>query len=397
MKSKTFKRVLLWGIQRAEDHDGYRRGIARYVRPLKRWDLVPVPVSSSREETAGAVARTLADPPDALIGAVRHRAIARMAREAEFPIVMLFGGRRLGDIPQVGTDDEAIGRLAADYLADRGFRNFAFYGPPDYRPCYGRWFGFREALRARGHRACRCAYHTYRRRPPLDPAAMLSSRSTGVAINWISELPKPVAIFCVDDGWSLWVAEACRHLGLSVPEQVAILGVGGDSTICVESYPPLSSIALPSEQVGYQAAAVLDRLLTGKRASQAPILLPPGGVITRQSTDSLAIEDENIRVVVRFIREHAHEGIRVSDVVKEVTISRSYLERQFRKTMGRTVFEEIRRRQIEEAQRLLRETNWSQDRIARASGFSSGIRLNTEFRRNTGQTPGQYRAHFREA
>lgn len=393
MKSKTFKRVLLWAIQRGEDHDGYRRGIAQYVRPHKPWDLVPVPVPDS-DGGVEAAARTLADPPDGLIGVWRHRVIARMARQGGFPVVMLYGGRPFPGVPQVGTDDQAIGRLAAEYLADRGYRNFAFYGPPGHRPCRGRWFGFRRALRARGRSANRFAYHTYLRQPPLDPVARQASLNEGLAINWVDELPKPVAVFCPGDGWSLWIAEACRHLGLNVPEHVAILGVGADSTICAESYPPLSSIALPTEQIGYRAAAMLGHLLAGKPAPRTPVLLPPGGVITRQSTDSLAIDDENVRVAVRFIREHAHEGIRVGDVVEEVAICRSYLERQFRKVVGRTVFAEIRHRQIEEAQRLLRETNWPQDRIALASGFGSGIRLNTEFRRNTGQTPGQYRAPF---
>lgn len=149
--------------------------------------------------------------------------------------------------------------------------------------------------------------------------------------------------------------------------------------------------------MGYEAAALLERLMAGKAAPREPILLPPAGVVTRQSTDTLAIDDANIRDAIRYIREHAHRGICVDDVVNQVPLSRSYLEKQFHKTMGRTVFAEIRRRQIEEAQRLLRETNWPQFQIALASGFSSGIRLSAEFKRNTGQTPGQYRRPFRNA
>lgn len=236
MISKPFKRILLWGMGRGEHFDGYRQGIARFVRPHKAWDLVPVPVSLA--EVSKALHRTRVDPPDGMLGVAWPGALARMAREVTFPVVSLYGGRPILGLPQVGVSDEAIGRLAAEYLAERGYRHFGFHHHPSRRSDCGQWYGFREALRARGLSAHRFAFHTYRRRPPVDPVAAASRQVVGLAINWLVELPKPVAIFCVGDGWSLLVAEACRHLQLRVPEDVAILGVDNDTTVCMEGFPP---------------------------------------------------------------------------------------------------------------------------------------------------------------
>jgi LacI family transcriptional regulator len=203
-------------------------------------------------------------------------------------------------------------------------------------------------------------------------------------------------VFCVHDFLGGTVLRVCQHLGIPVPDKVAVLGVDNDEVFCESNTPALSSIEWPMANVGFKAARVLDRMLRGRPAPKRAITVPPAGVHVRQSTEVLAVEDPLVARALHFIREHACRPIRLGDVVKRVSHSRRALGMRFRKSTGRTIFQEIRHVQILRVQELLRETQMTVEQVACATGFEDGKTLARAYRAATGATPTEYRSEFRE-
>ena len=180
-----------------------------------------------------------------------------------------------------------------------------------------------------------------------------------------------------------------------MPEQVAVMGGDEDSLLCETCNPPLSGVALTSERIGYEAAALLDRLLHGEPQPNEPILIAPTRVVVRQSTDTLAITNPDLARAIAFIRVHAATPIRVSDVLREIAVSRTWLERSFQQALGRSPAEEIRRVHLDRAKQLLADTDLAIPQVAAASGFTSREYLACAFQRATGLTPRQFRQQAR--
>jgi LacI family transcriptional regulator len=196
-----------------------------------------------------------------------------------------------------------------------------------------------------------------------------------------------------DDTHAHDLAEACLEAGIPVPEQVAIVGVNNDDLLCDSAWPPLSSVEADFTRIGYMAARMLDRMLSGETldATERHVRLPPLGVVQRQSTSTLAIKDENLAEAVRFIREHACDPCSVTDVLREVPVGRRWLERQFVVQLGRTPHDEIARVRIESAQRMLRRPELGLEEIAFRCGFAGLKAFYQAFRKVAGTTPAAYR------
>ena len=176
-----------------------------------------------------------------------------------------------------------------------------------------------------------------------------------------------------------------------MPEDVAVIGVDNDELMCELTSPPLSSIEQGSRTIGFRAAALLDQLMAGRKAEQLKYVIQPEGVVTRRSSDALAVEDPDVAAALRFIREHACEGIQVQDVVRSVAISRSALAARFKAVTGRTIHAEIQRVQIDRARQLIVTTDLPLHHVAEQAGFNYVQHLITIFRRHTGVNPGEYR------
>jgi LacI family transcriptional regulator len=187
------------------------------------------------------------------------------------------------------------------------------------------------------------------------------------------------------------VLTACRELGILVPEAVSVIGVDNDELMCELTSPPLSSIEQGSRKIGYQAAALLDRMMDGEKAERLKYVVQPEGIITRRSSDALAIEDAEVSAALAFIRDHACDPVLVCDVVDAVGISRSTLEFRFKTIVGRTIHTEILRTQIEHARHLIATTDLPLKQIAVLAGFSHINYLTTVFREQTGWTPAEFR------
>ena len=297
--------------------------------------------------------------------------------------------REFAGLPYVDVDPKAMGEMAADYFVNRGFRNFGMVNSvgPFHAPYRGE--AFIAALRRR-----KLACDVFDRKKQYPPCGEPIGASEEIH-RWLAGLPKPLAVFCTDDSESFWVCAVCQRSGINVPEEVAILGADDDEMFCTTSHPRLSSIQVPTEQVGYEAAKLLDAMLSGRKIPKRPILLPPIRVETRQSTDIMAIDDHRVADAVQYIRRNACEGIRVGDVAEKVALPRRMLERRFHKAIDRSPFAEIRRVQIENVKALLAQTDETLEAIAPECGFDSIKRLGPAFKKAVGMTLGAYRTQFR--
>ncbi len=298
------------------------------------------------------------------------------------PVVSLSGPPGAGGLPAVRVNMEAVAELALKHFSDRGYQRVAYCGIPSEHlwPPTGRFFA---ELAQRAGLSCDVYL------PAFHPDA-LTLRLTHLA-DWLKSLKKPIGLLAANDLRAREVMDACRLVGLHVPEEVAVLGVNDDELICDMSMPAISSVIPNARRVGYEAAAMLDRMMQGKKIV-ADVVVDPLGVKSRQSTDLLAIEDPEVAKVVRFIREHATEGIRVEDVLDQVAMSRRSLEKRFRASVGRPVHVEIRRVQIERVKELLVTTDYKLERIAELTGFSTAQYLAGLFHRIVKMTPGAWRA-----
>lgn len=367
--------------------ESVRLGIYRYARPNRPWDFLNLDIGFDAYQQAGHW------QPHGGIGRAGRLDFATAARALRVPFVNLYGGPPFKKLPQVGIDNRAIGRAGAHYLADLGFRHFAYFGLRGDPASDDRGRAFQEALAERGLKADLIDHN--RRYPDVQIEAPLIHPEEATLHRWLAQLPRPVAVFVCDDRRALLVSEACRHLGLNVPEEVALLGTGDHEVLCFEAYPPLSSIRLPLEQEGFRAAELLDHLMKGGKPPSEPILLQPGGITVRQSTDTLAVADAQVASALRYIRENACRGIEVDLVARHAGLNRRYLERRFRAYLQRSPFQEIRRVQMERVKDLLAQTDLTIDAIADQTGFGGRTRLTVEFSKHIGVSPGAYRRQFR--
>lgn len=296
--------------------------------------------------------------------------------------------------PVVDVDHQAIGSMAAEHFLERGFRHFGFFGSPQAWYSQVRETAFCERLASVGSTVASCYasyfsyYASYLRKPPRRNEWRTTDLRTS---QWLQELPKPVAIFAVDDGPARKLADLCRLSNLRAPEEVALLGVDNDEMECHFAVPPLSSVAVPSQQIGFEAAKLLDRMMDGELVSSVPVLLPPIGVVVRHSTDAFAVEDPDVAAALNFIRTHAAESIRIGMVAYAAGTARRTLEAKFRALLGRSVLEEIHRVRVEMAKRLLIATELPMPAIAKRTGFANAQRLAIVFGHAVGMSPTDYR------
>ena len=315
------------------------------------------------------------------------RRLARTLLQRKIPTVDLndiYGDLRL---PRIWSDHRAIGRLGAKHLLERGFRNFAFCGFSKETWSDLRGEGFRETVTAAGHP---CSFYRSPWSGPHAPEWTADQFNIG---DWITGLCQPLGLMACNDVRGQQVLNACRSAGMVVPEGVAVVGVDNEKVLCELCDPPLSSVVPNPERIGYEAAELLDRLMGGEAISKGERLIEPVDVVMRQSTDVLGIDDPEIAAAAEYIRENACNGIKVRDVVEHLSVSRSLLERRFRKCVGRSPQEEIRLVQVKRVKQLLAETTLTLDAIAKLAGYVHPEYMSVVFKRVTGQTPGQFRQH----
>jgi len=278
----------------------------------------------------------------------------------------------------------AVGSMAAEHLLNRGFKRFAYCG---LNQTY--WSRIREEGFA--HRLSQAGFEPDVYRPKTWSSQTTWGGEQRQMAAWLRALPKPVGLMAFNDERAQQVLEAGKLADVRVPDEVAVIGVDDDDIICDLADPPLSSIAIDFEDVGYEAARQLQRQMEGDEPSVWEIHQRPTHIVTRQSTDILAIEDKSVAAALRFIRSHVADMITVQDIVNAAAVSRRLLERHFQRMLGRSVHKEIQRVHVERACELLLRTEWPLRQVAEQAGFSGPVHLGVAFKRVMKMTPQGYR------
>jgi len=357
------------------------RGVAAYTEERRcAW------ISRVGQARAGTLRELIAWKPGGIIAKIYDDKTARAVSRLRIPLVNTTNIASL-PLPRVAVDDVAAGRLAAQHFLERGFTNFAYVGFAQQHSPQSRQTAFIAELRKN-----RFEPHVYSR---FDLLPFRRGETWGAVDprfrQWLLALPKPVALFAYHDFLAWEVLQVCHATGLKIPEELALLGVDDDELFCRLAHPPLSSIAYPAERIGYEAARMLDRMMKGAQPGK-PVFVAPSGVIVRQSTDVVATQDDDLARAMRHIRAHLALPISVASLLREVPVSRRTLEEKFRRTLGRSPLQEIRRMRLERARHFLSSTRMSIFEIARRCGFSTPERFAAVFRQSAGLAPRQYRA-----
>lgn len=357
------------------------RGIMDYAHQRTDWSFVFSP-----ETHAMSVRQLDGWPGQGVIAMINTAADDKAARELGIPVVNISGALKTSSMPRVRVDYDAIGRLAADHLLDRGFRRFAFYG------VRGLWYSqlYRDAFvqRVAEHEG-ECAVHESAstiglKKPWQNGADQLAK--------WLRSLEPPVGLMACSDPRAVMVAEACHALGRNVPDEIAIIGSNNDTITCEFCDPPLTSIHRNGEKVGYTVASVLDRMLRGGPEPDGDIVIDPGEVIPRASTNVLSVDDEQLALAVQFVHDHIAEPFGVDHMVDAVGMSRRWLENAFARWIRRTPYQFINEQRVERVKKLLvGPERLSMKQIALRCGFTNSRRMKIVFERIVGASPRQYR------
>ena len=322
---------------------------------------------------------------DAVIGQFYNTDNVGLFRENGIIAIAQDFKKRFTTIPNITGPHHLAGRMAAEYFLKKGFRNFAFYGTRGIDFSDERCQGFRETVEQAN--------------PDFTFSSLRSGAQndlwyydTAQLITWLQSLPKPVAIMACDDNQAYHITEACLQIegggNSRIPNDIAILGVDNDETICKLSAPNLSSLSQGVEQGGYDVARLIDRLIRNPKAEWEDVMVMPLNIITRQSTDIYANNDPHIAEVLRYIHENISQKITVDDLVKLVPLSRRLLETRFKK--GTSIYDYIIQTRIEKMMQLLCE-GLSVSEAAAELGFSDIKNVSRTFRQLKGITPSEYR------
>lgn len=284
----------------------------------------------------------------------------------------------------VHVDDGAIAAMAAEHLWQRGFRDLAYLGIKSENWSLARLEAYTSWIESRQGRCHRLLLERsdFRQVPWDDLVARVT--------DWLGSLPLPLGLMLCSDVEGLLVTEACREAGLTVGQNVGLIGVGNDLTLCDLTNPPLSSVDVDIQSVGYQAAEVLQAMMAGRPAPASPIRVAPLFVETRASTDFPALADPALARAIHFIRTHWAEPVGLDAIAAHAGLSRSVLQRRFHESIGHTVMEEVTHVRLQKALELLR-TDLSIEEVAERSGFGYPQNLSRSFRKHFGKSPKFYR------
>jgi LacI family transcriptional regulator len=382
------KRVMLLIESSRAYGRGCLLGVAAYVRSHGRWSILHI----ERGLTEGIPKFLKSWEGDGVISRIENAKIAKAVADLGVPAVDLRGSHRPAGGAMLDTDPRIVTRMAAEHFLDIGFRNFAYIGYPGVDFSERRIVAFQDYLTSRG-----MVVHVYTPHLPSHLSTDIlgweaRGELEGASIaEWLQSLPRPLAVLACNDVRGRQIIDACIRSDLSVPEEVAVIGVDDDEVICELSNPPLSSVQPDTLRLGYEGAALLDSMMNGGPPPVDTIFIPPKGIAHRLSSEAAAVDDREVAAAMQLIRDHACEGMTVQDVVTRLHISRSTLERRFQAAFARSPSTEIERVRMSRAKLLLMETRYKLSKIAAITGYGSASQFATAFKRYTTFTPGEFR------
>jgi len=366
------------------------RGIAAFASEHRNWILFHEEHSLGEEIPL----RLRRWRPDGIIAQLAGAKMIRQIRRMKVPVVDLYGEEKIPGVSGILPDADAMIQMAISHFLERGFRNFAYCGFTNVLFSEIREACFVERLAKQGYQA-----HVFRYPPLAKPKGLAAVEAharqySAQLAKWLRNLPKPVGLLACDDTRGQQILFVCNEAGIAVPDEVGVLGIDNDDVQCELSTPSLSSIDPNVQAIGYKAASLLHQLLNGQPTCSDcsdKLLVSPLRVVARHSTDVLAFADPEVAEVVRFVREHAFDGMSLEAMTAHLKISRSTIERWLHRSLGRSFVEEIMRVRINRVAELLLTTNLKVEKIAHLSGFPHVASMSRMFKKVQGLSPGQYR------
>jgi LacI family transcriptional regulator len=376
------RRIAAYLSLATEHGRGILRGIARFFH--QQPEVTVFKFSDPRVYDAAALRRLR---PDGIIARVATRRNEAVLASLGVPVVNVSGQIATPRLPLVNTDDLRVGQLALQHLHGRAYRQFAYCGSKTHLGSILRYRGFCAEARRLGITAA-IPQHIL---PQGDQNAPYPDTIRARLAAWLQGLPRPIGILGFTDRVALELDEACARLGLRVPEDIAILGIGNDLARVEFAHVALTSIQLNTQQIGVLAAEMLQARMDGRRAPPGETLVSPQKIVTRRSTDRFAVDDEAVALALDHMREHVGNTIYVEEVARAAGVTRRVLELRFRAALGTSVYAEAQRLHFERALELMPEPALTLGEIAYASGFESPSVFASAFRRRHGFTPSEYR------
>ncbi|TVP78627.1 MAG: helix-turn-helix domain-containing protein [Puniceicoccaceae bacterium] len=306
------------------------------------------------------------------------RQLEEFVLRAAVPTVDLSIWREDIDLPRVAADNAALGRLGAEHFIALGHRNCAWFGLAINPVSRTRYQAYRDTLASVGIDCVRL--DTVK----AQDAAYISQR--------LLDLPKPCAIYTKSDYDSAWLANLCHEAGLRIPDDIALLGADDNALICDSQWVSLSSVRYDLGRIGYEGAAMLDRLIAGEVLETRLKLIPPQGITVRQSTDALAVADPLIREALAYLQAHLRHSIGTTQIADHLGVSRRLLELRFRAAMHSSIREYLIRCRLAEARRMLSSGREPIETIAALTGFCNAPHFSRTFKREFGLTPSEFRS-----
>jgi LacI family transcriptional regulator len=380
------KKVILLITPTREFTQGLLRGIAKYSSIRGLWAFYRPLYYREPKGKERLLSLMKIWKPDGILMREPHK-VEEIIKMGVPTIACPYTKPKITGIPNIMTDHISIGKTAAEYLLKLGFKQFAYCGFDDWWWSQLRGESFSKTVADAG-------YSTFFYRQPRTQSKRTWEKEPQMIADWLRGLPKPIGLMACNDDRAEWVSEACKIAEIAVPGEVAILGVDNDPLICDLCTPPLSSIDLNIEMSGYEAAELLDKMMHGIKVTSHDIIVKPTHVVTRQSTEILAIDDPDVVAAIRFIREHSKRVIQVKDVIDAVAISRRVLEKRFHNIIGHSLYDEIRNSRIEHIIRMLSETEMSIAEISQAMGFAEVGHFSRFFKKAKGMSPLAYRSKY---
>jgi LacI family transcriptional regulator len=306
-----------------EYHKNLLRGIVRYSRELGPWVFLRMPIYYRETIGIDGILKWAKDwGARGLIGQLHSNSEIVKFTNAGISVIAQDFEERFKDVPNITGAYHDTGRLGAEYFLKKGFKNFAFYGFKNIVWSRERAEGFEKKIKEAGYSV---HYFEHKKSRSLD----LWYYKASVLSRWLKSLPKPIALMTCDDNQGLHITEASRHAGIRIPEDVAVLGVDNDEDICFLSDPHLSSVNLDIEKGGYEAARLMQQMITDRKKSSYNIIIKPTHIITRSSTDIYSTNDKHIVNALKYIHLNIDKNLKVDQVLKEVPLSRRSLEKRF--------------------------------------------------------------------
>lgn len=361
-------------------------GVVGYSKEHEDWSILTSPPTLTG---TGEFALTLHNlkgwPGDGLITAITNPAQVKAAQELRLPVVNLAGALHHQQFPAVLLDHYAVGRMAAEHLLKCGFRRLAYYGIKKLYYSQQRQQGFQDRARKSD-----VSVDVFNEVHPITARTTWPQRHSDLA-PWLKTLKPPIGIMAVHDYRARAVIDACTHLGLKVPHDVAVIGVDNDPTVCECCRPTLSSVSRSGFLQGYKAAQLLDQLMNGRPVSNKTVSIPPDCVVMRRSTDTVTVEDRHVTAIIRYMREHVAEPFGIKQLMRLVPISRRRLEKQFDRCLQCTPYEYLTWVRVEKAKQMLLHPGKRKFKdIAAECGYLNPIQFRNVFKRITGLSPRQF-------